>query len=65
MKKISSMYLRERDRDRRADRQTDRDREKGRDTERETERERSGGMAHVESTTKYLFFEVKIFLDNF
>ena len=59
------MYLRERDRDRRADRQTDRDREKGRDTERETERERSGGMAHVESTTKYLFFEVKIFLDNF
>ena len=65
MKKISSMYLRERDRDRRADRQTDRDREKERDTERETERERSGGMAHVESTTKYLFFEVKIFLDNF
>ena len=59
------MYLRERDRDRRADRQTDRDREKERDTERETERERSGGMAHVESTTKYLFFEVKIFLDNF
>ena len=56
---------RQRQTGRQTDRQTDRDREKGRDTERETERERSGGMAHVESTTKYLFFEVKIFLDNF